>query len=141
MGKHLLGKDRVIRLSRDGTDSGEMVELECQGGSTINTGKSASRSKMKNCVVSSVQEDGMSISAQFKPERPAPEGQDLVYQAHDTGEPWYCEIFPKKPGVRGWRGYFIVIIPQEEDPEDGTESTVSVEFSQSGDEVTKFVSA
>ena len=138
MAEQSIGKNRLIKLSADGTPGGELKLLTCQGASTLNTGKSANRKKYKDCTVTSVQNEGVSISSQFAPQNPMSEGQALAFQAHDEERSWYCELEPTKAGLRGYRGMFKVVITSEEDPEDGTETTASIELSEDGAPIVAF---
>ena len=134
-----IGKDRRIMLSADGTPGGALKLLECQGASTFNTGKSANRKKFKDCTVSSIQNEGASISTQFAPRNPMSEGQVLAYAAHDQEKSWYAELLPTKAGLRGYKGMWKIVITQEEDPEDGSETMASIELSEDGDPIEAFI--
>ncbi|MEO0485272.1 MAG: hypothetical protein AAF092_05115 [Pseudomonadota bacterium] len=135
------GYDMIVKMSRTGQEGGEMVELEIQGDLTINPGKSMNQERYKNAIIAVHNDTGMTAQCTVGIERPQPEGQGLVWQAHDTSTPWYCEMTGKRPGVRGYAGVFLVTVTTENHSKAKTEATMTVDFAAHGDDPTPSLSA
>lgn len=113
------GKDYLINISSDGTAEGTKTELELQGDSTINFGKSVSTTKYKNGTTSRQSEAGMSVTGSFALGRPMSAAQTLLWAAHDDGKPRYFWIEDKEVGGLRWAGMFKVAISEKSTPVDG----------------------
>lgn len=125
------GIDYRIYLSDDGTATGDLVELECQGDTTINRGKTINTTKYKNCTHSRHSETGFQVTTSIGLERPMGAAQALLWAADEGKSSTYVVIKDKVAGGLQFAGMMKVAITEIGLPVDG-DTTHSVTFGADG---------
>jgi hypothetical protein len=125
------GKDYLVYISDDGTDTGTKTLIEDQGDLTINLGKPLERTTYKDGAKTAQGNDGFSASFSMGHREPLGTGQQLVLDAVEAGGDAYCWIESATSGGVTWAGQMKVTLTEISFPVTG-EPGWTIELSEDG---------
>lgn len=125
------GKDYLVYISDDGTETGSKTEVEYQGDLRVNDGRTAERTNYKNGSKTAQGTNGFMASFEMGLDEPIPTGIAAVLAASDNDSDSYVWIEPTATGGRRWEGPVKFVVTESSFPVNG-EPSCSVEVSENG---------
>ena len=126
-------EDFRLFLSSDGTSSGTEVLLECQGATTLATGKGVSRVVCKGGESHSfISKGGEEITGVFRLHRPLGVAQALIMDAAEDSANVYAWLKDVNAGGISFAGEWLPVVTNIANPEGGNPVEASFTLSAQG---------
>lgn len=127
----MAGKDYLVYLSDDGTDTGSDTLVEDQGDLSINPGKPLSSTSYKDGAKTAQGKEPFSARFTMGIREPLGTGQSLVFDAFDNDGSQHMTIKSATTGGIEWEGAVKLTVTEITHPVTG-EPAVSVEMMENG---------